>query len=83
MAQAENQRAADIVVADAAGFAKPVLLDFFMTRYLEAYAAEIAAFIAAVTEGVPPEVTGADGLAALELADAAARAAKSGAWVSL
>ncbi|MGI1662839.1 inositol 2-dehydrogenase [Palleronia sp. KMU-117] len=83
MAQAENQRAADIVVADASGFAKPVLLDFFMTRYLEAYAAEIAAFIAAVTEGIPPEVTGADGLAALELADAAARAAKSGSWVSL
>ena len=49
MAAAENQREVSIEVATGAGFLRPPLLDFFMTRYVAAYAAEIEAFI-----GLPP-----------------------------
>ncbi len=45
---AENQRPVSIEVATAAGYTRPPLHDFFMTRYTEAYAAEIAQFIAAL-----------------------------------
>lgn len=68
---AENTRLASIEVANADGFTRPPLLDFFMTRYTEAYAAEIGAFVAALRNGTPPPVTGHDGLMALALADAA------------
>ncbi len=68
---AENQRPVSIEVATAAGYTRPPLHDFFMTRYLDAYAAEIAAFIAAVGSGNAPSPGGADGLAALALAEAA------------
>ena len=83
MVQAENQRAADIVVADAQGFHTPPLLDFFMTRYTEAYAAEIAAFVAALRVEAPVTPTGEDGLKALELAEAAYASLASGAPVSV
>ena len=42
-----------------------------MNRYTEAYAAEIASFIAAIEKGATITPNGADGLAALLLADAA------------
>ena len=71
MAAAENQRAFAIEVATGDGYTRPPLHDFFMTRYTEAYANEIASFIAAVEEGAPITPDGADGLAALLLADAA------------
>ena len=51
MIAAENQRPVSIEVADCAGFSRPPLHDFFMTRYTAAYAAEIAAFVAAVAAG--------------------------------
>jgi myo-inositol 2-dehydrogenase/D-chiro-inositol 1-dehydrogenase len=70
---AENQRAVSIEVATAAGYTRPPLLDFFMTRYTQAYANEIAAFIAAVDGKRPASPTGQDGLVALALADAAIR----------
>ena len=44
-----------------------------MTRYTEAYANEIASFIAAIEKGATITPSGADGLAALVLADAAVR----------
>jgi myo-inositol 2-dehydrogenase/D-chiro-inositol 1-dehydrogenase len=68
---AENHREARIEIATEAGYTRPPLLDFFMTRYVAAYAAEIAAFIAAVQDGTPPPATGHDGLMALALAEAA------------
>ncbi|MCO6385371.1 inositol 2-dehydrogenase [Oceanicola sp. 502str15] len=83
MVQARNTAEANIVVAGAEGFAEPPLLNFFMTRYTEAYAAEIAAFIAAVSEGAPTPTTGLDGLRALELAEAALQSARSGQAVRL
>ena len=71
MAAAENQRPVSIEVANAAGYTRPPLHDFFMTRYTEAYANEIAAFIATLGSGKPASPSGADGLAALALAEAA------------
>ena len=83
MVAAENQRPVSIEVANAQGYTRPPLHDFFMTRYLDAYANEIAAFIAAVTSGKPASPSGADGLAALKLADAALKAAREGRTVKV
>ena len=68
---AENQRPVSIEVATAAGYTRPALHDFFMTRYTEAYAAEIAAFISALGGKGRAEPSGEVGLIALALADAA------------
>lgn len=78
MVSAENQRAVSIEIANGSGFTRPPLLDFFMTRYTEAYAAEIAAFIAAIASGTEPTPSGRDGLLALVLADAAVKSAAEG-----
>ncbi|MCT8999756.1 inositol 2-dehydrogenase [Chelativorans intermedius] len=75
---AENQRPVSIEIATAEGFTKPPLHDFFMTRYTQAYAAEMAAFIAAVSGGAAPSPSGEDGLKALALADAAYRSLAEG-----
>ncbi|MDP3958735.1 MAG: inositol 2-dehydrogenase [Pseudorhodobacter sp.] len=68
---AENQRPVSIEVATAAGYTRPPLHDFFMTRYTEAYAAEIATFVAAVAGHKAASPSGEDGLVALALAEAA------------
>ena len=68
---AENHRQAQIELASSEGYRRPPLLDFFMTRYTTAYAAEIAAFVEAVSTGGPAPTTGHDGLMALALAEAA------------
>jgi myo-inositol 2-dehydrogenase/D-chiro-inositol 1-dehydrogenase len=68
---AQNMREANIVLADADGFHEPPLLDFFMTRYVAAYANEIAAFVAALNGETATPTTGHDGMMALALADAA------------
>lgn len=68
---AENQRPVSIEVATAEGYTRPPLHDFFMTRYTEAYAAEIAAFVKSVDGGAPASPNGKDGLAALLIAEAA------------
>ena len=70
---AENHRQARIELANADGYTRPPLLDFFMSRYAAAYAAEIAAFVAALADGSPIPTTGEDGLRALALAEAAVR----------
>lgn len=73
MVAAENQRPVSIEIANGDGFTRPPLHNFFMTRYTQAYAAEIAAFIEAVQNGTPATPSGEDGLAALILAEAALR----------
>ena len=80
---AGNHRQANIEVATRDGYSRPPLLDFFMTRYAAAYAAEIAAFADAVANGAPVPTTGRDGLMALALAEAARRAAGEGRVVPL
>ena len=83
MVAAENQRAVSIEIADKDGYHRPPLLDFFMTRYTAAYAAEIAAFIQVVTGGKAPSPCGEDGLKALALAEAAIQSAKTGNAVAI
>ena len=83
MVSAENQRPASIELATASGFTRPPLHNFFMTRYSEAYANEIAGFIASLTTGTPATPTGIDGLNALLLADAAAESVRTGAAVKI
>jgi len=80
---AENQRPVSIEVATGAGYTRPPLHDFFMTRYTEAYAAEIAAFIAAITKGTMISPDGNDGMAALALSEAALRSAHEGRTVKV
>jgi myo-inositol 2-dehydrogenase / D-chiro-inositol 1-dehydrogenase len=75
---AMNMAEANVEIADAAGFHRPPLLNFFMTRYVAAYANEIAAFVAAVRDGAPTPTTGDDGLRALLLAEAALKSVAEG-----
>ena len=84
MITAENQRPVSIEIASASGFTKPPLHDFFMTRYLDAYAAEISSFVNALTTGNHADIpVGIDGLNALYLAEAAVQSATTGAAVTL
>lgn len=78
MASAQNRHEVGIEIAGAGGFTRAPLLNFFMDRYTEAYAAEIDAFVAAVEDGTETPTTGHDGLMALILADAAVTSAKEG-----
>ncbi len=80
---AENQRAVSIEIANGDGYTRPPLHDFFMTRYTEAYANEIASFISAIEKGTVITPDGNDGLVALELADAAVASVKQGKRISL
>ncbi|MFD1746687.1 inositol 2-dehydrogenase [Rhizobium helianthi] len=80
---AENQRPVSIEIANKDGYTRPPLHDFFMTRYTEAYAAEIKAFIDTVENGAAASPSAEDGLIALKLADAALKSAQTGAAVSL
>ena len=75
---AENHRQARIELANGDGYLRPPLLDFFMTRYAAAYAAELEAFVAALTSGASPPTTGHDGLMALAIAEAAIRSVADG-----
>ncbi len=80
---AENQRPVSIEVANAQGYTRPPLHDFFMTRYTAAYAAEIATFIAALSGKGKAAPTGEDGLIALALADAALKSVAEGRVVKM
>lgn len=70
-ALAENHHESTVTVARADGFSRAPLVNFFLERYMPAYTAEIAAFVAAIQNGGAMPTTGHDGLMALALADAA------------
>ena len=80
---AENHREANIEIADSTGYLRPPLLNFFMSRYVNAYANEIAAFVGAVANGSPTPTTGHDGMMALALADAALKSVAEGCVVKV
>jgi myo-inositol 2-dehydrogenase/D-chiro-inositol 1-dehydrogenase len=80
---AENQRAVSIEIANARGYTRPPLYDFFMTRYTQAYANEIAAFIDAIGGKRVASPSGEDGLIALALADAAVKSVQEGRTVKV
>ena len=83
MVAAQNEHPVNIEVADASGYARPPLHDFFMTRYVDAYANEINAFIDKLADGAASVPVGQDGLNALLIADAALASAKSGRSVDI
>jgi myo-inositol 2-dehydrogenase/D-chiro-inositol 1-dehydrogenase len=83
MVAAENQRPVSIELANGKGYTRPPLHDFFMTRYIDAYANEIASFIDAASKGTAASPSGQDGLLALKLADAALKSAKEGKAVQI
>ncbi|MBM4318563.1 MAG: inositol 2-dehydrogenase [Deltaproteobacteria bacterium] len=58
---------------DGEGTHTPRLLDFFMTRYLASFEAELRSFVEAVVEDRTPPVTGLDGKLSVALGRAALR----------
>ena len=76
--QTQNMLENTVVKSTTAGVtgAKPTY--FFLERYMPAYAAEWAAFVSAVTQKTALPVTLDDGVAALAMAEAATRSAKTG-----
>ena len=83
MVSAENQREVSIEVATAGGYTKPPLYDFFMTRYIAAYAAEITTFIANLADNSPASPSGQDGLRALAIAEATLKSVTDGRAVAV
>lgn len=81
--QAQNMLENTIIKSTAQGVtgAKPTY--FFLERYMPAYAAEWGAFVAAVTSGAAVPVSLEDGVAALAMAEAATRSARTGLPVRL
>lgn len=78
MLQAGNVAPTQVVSHTAAHIAHDLPEHFFLQRYREAYAAEIAHFFDALSDGTPVRTTIADGIKALELAEAAARSWREG-----
>ena len=56
---------------------------FFLERYMRAYKAEWAAFVAAIQKGAPFPVTLDDGVNALALAEAATVSARTGKTIEI
>ena len=83
MVAAENEHPVRIELATADGYTRPPLHDFFMTRYVAAYANEINAFIAALGGNAAGIPVGRDGLNALLIAEAALASAQSGKAVDI
>lgn len=83
LVSAENQREFSIEVATADGYSKPPLYDFFMTRYVAAYAAEITKFIANLANNAPASPSGKDGLRSLVIAETALKSVAEGCKVKV
>jgi myo-inositol 2-dehydrogenase / D-chiro-inositol 1-dehydrogenase len=81
--QAGNMLESTVVKATRAGVTAAKPMHFFLERYMPAYRAEWAAFVAAVSDGAAIPVTLADGVAALTMAEAATLSAKTRAPVAL
>ena len=71
MLQAGNHRPTEVVASTAAAVSADKPEHFFLERYRAAYAIEMAHFFDAIAHGKPVRTTIADGVRALELADAA------------
>ena len=78
MLQCGNHRPSELAHWDAQGIHVDKPENFFLQRYAAAYRLEIAHFLECLQSGAPFRTTVADGLAAQELADAAAQSARSG-----
>jgi len=83
MLQAGNVKPTEVVAWTKRAVAQDVPEAFFLERYRAAYAREMAHFYEAVTQGAPVRTSVADGLKALELAEAAALSWREGRVVKL
>ena len=81
--QAGNHKPTEVFAHTAANVSEDKPEHFFLERYRAAYALEIAHFFDALTHGKPVRTTLADGVKALELADAATRSWQEGRIVTL
>ena len=75
---ADNHHQSQVTIANGNGFTRPPLLDFFMSRYIEAYASEIKHFVDCVTNRAQPRTSGHDGLMSIALAEAALESVRTG-----
>jgi myo-inositol 2-dehydrogenase / D-chiro-inositol 1-dehydrogenase len=78
MLRAGNVHMTTLERAGADGFVADVIQNFFIDRYVAAYAAEINAFLDAMEKGTSPKADGHDGLMASKLADAATKSRETG-----
>ena len=84
MLQAANRTATTVEASNARhSGARDVVLNFFIQRYQEAYAAEVEHFVACVREKTQPLAGFAEGVEALRLADAALESLRSGKTVRI
>ena len=83
MLRANNVPMTTVERADGSGFAGDVIQNFFIDRYVAAYANEVNTFIDAIENGVAPTPSLHDGLMASRLADAATESWKTGQAVKL
>jgi myo-inositol 2-dehydrogenase / D-chiro-inositol 1-dehydrogenase len=83
MLRAGNVHMTTLERADASGFSADVIQNFFIDRYVEAYAREVLSFIDAVENGTAPTPSGHDGLMAQRLAEAATTSSLTGQPVRL
>jgi len=81
--QCGNHAPSEVVQWDATGVRRDKPENFFLQRYSAAYRLEIAHFFECLQSGAPFRTTIADGVAAQELADAAAQSCRSGQPVTL
>ena len=78
MLRAGNIHMTTLERADGAGFTQDVIQNFFIDRYVAAYAAEVNTFIDAMANGTTPTPSGYDGLQAQKLAEAATKSSQTG-----
>ena len=78
MLRAGNVHMSTVERADGAGFTADVIQNFFIDRYVVAYANEVNSFISAMQSGKTPSPSGYDGLQAQKLAEAATKSAQTG-----
>jgi myo-inositol 2-dehydrogenase/D-chiro-inositol 1-dehydrogenase len=83
MLRAGNRRSTSVEHADVAGYRRDPALPFFLERYADAYRLELDAFVRRLHGEAADLVSGADGIRALELADAADRSMRTGTIVTL
>jgi len=83
MLRAGNRRSTSVERAGSDGYRRDPALPFFLERYADAYRLELDAFVRRLHGETADLVSGADGIRALELADAADRAMRTGTIVKL
>ena len=83
MLQAGNVLESTVAFSGADGIVGEKPLHFFLERYAAAYRRELDNFVDAIESGKPLMVTGADGVRALALAEAALESSKTGRTVAV